>query len=151
MRNKLSKFLATFFYIGDLPFAPGSIASIAGTLIYIIVYQNLVLYLFCLTAITAIGFLVSGRAEKIVGQKDPTCIVIDEVAGMLIAFFMLPISFSVLITTFFLFRAFDMFKIYPAYKLEKYPGSVGVMMDDLIAGVYANLVMHSAIYLINKF
>ena len=55
---------------------------------------------------------------------------------------MLPLNFSVLITAFFLFRAFDMFKIYPAYKLEKIHGSVGIMMDDLVAGVYTCLVMH---------
>jgi phosphatidylglycerophosphatase A len=91
------------------------------------------------------GFGTSGRMEKIVGKKDPSCVVIDEVAGSLVAFFLLPKTIPVLVTAFFLFRAFDMFKIYPMDKMEALPGAVGVMMDDVIAGLYTNIIMQIAV------
>ena len=97
--------------------------------------------------ITVTGFIVSDRMERIVKQKDPSCIVIDEVSGVMIAFFLLPFSWPVIFTAFFLFRAFDMFKIYPVNKFEPMPGGVGVMMDDIVAGIYTNIVMHIAIRL----
>ena len=78
-------------------------------------------------------------------KKDPSCVVIDEVSGVMIALFMLPIIPSVLFTAFFLFRAFDMFKIYPANKIEKLPSSYGIMFDDIIAGIYTNMTMHIAL------
>ena len=150
MPNPLAKLLATFFYVGDFPFAAGSLASLVGGLIAIVLYSNIPAYLVCFLVVTVFGFLSSGITERAVGQKDPSCIVIDEVSGALIAFFMLPLTWPVLITTYFLFRAFDMFKIFPANKFEQCPGSVGVMMDDIIAGIYTNIVMQLAIRLIVK-
>ena len=145
MSDKLVKLLSTFFYIGYLPLAPGSMATIAGALIAYCLRDQIPAYVLVFAAITACGFLVSDRMEKIVGQKDPTCIVIDEVSGVMIAFFLLPFSWPVIFTAFFLFRAFDMFKIYPVNKFEPMPGGVGVMMDDIVAGVYTNIVMQIAI------
>jgi len=81
------------------------------------------------------------------GQKDPSCVVIDEVSGIMIAFFMLPMVWPVSIITFFLFRAFDMFKIYPVNKFEEMKGGTGIMMDDIIAGLYTNITMQIAIRL----
>ena len=83
--------------------------------------------------------------EALLGQTDPGCIVIDEVAGIMLALFLLPMTPVVIIVTFFLFRAFDMFKIYPVNKFEQLEGSTGVMMDDIIAGIYTNIVMQFAI------
>ncbi len=147
MSNNLIKLLATFFYVGRMPLAPGSLASFVGALVYVCLYGNLWLYLMCVAALAAIGFFVGGKMEKILAEKDPGCIVIDEVVGVLIAFFMLPLTWPVLITAFFLFRAFDMFKIYPVDKFEDLEGGTGIMMDDVIAGLYTNLVMHSALWL----
>ena len=147
MVDKFARLLATFFYVGEFPVAPGSLASIVGVLIYIAVYDQPALFVLLTVLITAVGFLVSGRAETIFKRKDPGCIVIDEVAGVMIAFFALPLDWSVIITAFFLFRAFDMFKIYPVNKFESLKGSVGVMMDDLFAGLYTNLTMHLALRL----
>jgi phosphatidylglycerophosphatase A len=144
--NKIAKLLATFFYIGDIPVAPGSAASVAGTLMYVALYPpQWGAYLLLIAVITMVGLLVSGRTEKFLGQEDPSCIVIDEVAGVLIAFFMLPLTWPVILTTFFLFRAFDMFKIYPVNKFEEYGGSLGIMMDDLFAGFYTNIIMQIAV------
>jgi len=83
--------------------------------------------------------------EKILKKKDPGCVVIDEVAGIMIALFLLPLTPAVVITTFFLFRAFDMFKTFPVNKIEHFEGSIGVMTDDLVAGIYTNIVMQCAI------
>ena len=63
----------------------------------------------------------------------------------MIALFLLPLDWPVLITAFFLFRALDMFKLYPVNQMEKFEGGLGIMMDDIVAGVYTNIVMHIAI------
>ena len=121
----------------------------AGGLIAVYLSHSLGLYLAVWLVITVLGFMASDRMEAIEGKKDPGCIVVDEVSGVMIAFFLLPHTVSVLVTAYFLFRAFDMFKIYPANKLESLKGGVGVMMDDVIAGVYTNLVMQIALKFIS--
>ena len=141
MSNSLAKIFATFFYIGFMPFAPGTTASMAGMLVYFLLYRHMALYILAFVVLTLVGFLTAGRVEKNLNRKDPPCVVIDEVAGVMIALFMLPMTPSVIITAFFLFRAFDMFKIYPANKLQALTGSLGIMMDDVVAGVYTNAMM----------
>ena len=143
--DRISRIFATFFYLGFLPVAPGSIATILGIFISFALMGNTGVYVAATVVITVLGFALSGRAEKVIGKKDPGCIVIDEVAGVMIAFFMLPTTLPVFWTGFFLFRAFDMFKIYPGNKFEGLPGSAGIMMDDIVAGLYTNVVMHLAL------
>lgn len=145
MFNKISELLSTFFYVGFLPGAPGSIATILGGLLAYALASNIGLYIAVTVLVTVAGFLVSGRAEKVMGKKDPGSIVIDEVAGVMIAFFLLPTTLPIFWIVFFLFRAFDMFKIYPGNKFEGLDGSAGIMLDDIIAGVYTNIVMHLAL------
>jgi phosphatidylglycerophosphatase A len=148
MRLDYKTMLATFFYVGYLPKAPGSAASLVGVLLSYALMGNPALYIAVAVIITIVGFAVSGQVETAMGKKDPTCIVIDEVAGIMIAFYGLPQTWAVMWTGFFLFRAFDMFKIYPGNKLEGLKGSAGVMCDDLMAGIYTNLVMHLALRLV---
>jgi len=148
MSEKFVRIMATFFYIGNFPVAPGSMASLAGALIAISLHQNVFLYILVTIAATLIGFVVSGPMEELANEKDPSCVVIDEVAGIMIAFFLLPISVPIVIVTFFLFRAFDMFKIYPVNKFEEIEGGAGIMMDDVFAGFYTNVIMHIAIRLV---
>ena len=145
MSDKIIKMLSTWFYVGNLPVAPGTAASAVGVVIAMICSSSMALYIFITLIVTILGFMVSGKMEAILDQKDPGCIVIDEVAGVMIAFFLLPLTPVVIITAFFLFRAFDMFKIYPVNKFEQLEGSTGVMMDDVIAGLYTNIVMQFAI------
>ena len=139
--------LATFFYIGFLPKAPGSAATLAGVAISYLLMGHTALYILVTVLVTVVGFAVSGQVEEAMGKKDPGCIVIDEVAGVMIAFYALPPTLPVMWTAFFLFRAFDMFKIYPGNKLEGLKGSAGIMLDDLMAGVYTLIVMHLALRL----
>ncbi|MCK5179326.1 MAG: phosphatidylglycerophosphatase A [Candidatus Omnitrophica bacterium] len=145
MSDKLVKMLSTWFYVGDIPGAPGTAASAVAVLMAVIFAPNIFLYILVTIIVTVLGFKVSGRMEAILGKKDPGCIVIDEVAGIMVAFFLLPLTLPVVITAFFLFRAFDMFKIYPVNKFEEMKGATGVMMDDLIAGLYTNIVMQLAV------
>ena len=145
MSDKLVKMFSTWFYVGDLPGAPGTAASAVAVLMVVIFAPNTFLYILVTIAVTVLGFAVSGRMETILDRKDPGCIVIDEVAGVMIAFFLLPLTWPVIITAFFLFRAFDMFKIYPVNKFEEIEGGTGVMMDDLVAGLYTNIVMQLAV------
>jgi phosphatidylglycerophosphatase A len=147
--NKLVRIIATFFYIGDIPVAPGTVASAAGALISIAFIHDPVAYLGVLIVILFLGFFASGKMEKIAQEHDPSCVVIDEVAGAMITFFLLPLTAPVFVTAFFLFRAFDMFKIFPANRLENLKGGMGIMADDIMAGIYANLLMQIVIRVIH--
>ena len=88
-----------------------------------------------------IGTWASQDAERSLGGKDPGAIVIDEVAGMALSVLTLPLTPAVLIAGFVLFRVFDVVKPYPANALQRLPGGVGVMIDDVVAGLYALLLL----------
>ena len=79
--------------------------------------------------------------EKLLNKKDPGCIVIDEVAGMLIALSFMPYDFKIIILGFFFFRILDTFKPYPAGRIQNWHGSAGVIGDDLVAGIYTNILL----------
>lgn len=141
MIDRIARMIATFFYIGEIPVAPGTVASFAGALISISVSHNIALSVGVFFFLLIIGFFAADRLEKVLGKHDPSCIVIDEVVGVMLALFLLPITPKVFIIAFFLFRAFDMFKIYPANRLEDIKGGVGIISDDLLAGLYTNILM----------
>lgn len=151
MKDRIAQIITTFFGLGYFPFAAGSIASAVGGFASYFLVREPLLYIAIFLVVTAAGFVFSSRMEKIAGEKDPSCIVIDEVSGAMIAFFLLPMSWPVFWTTFFVFRAFDMCKIYPADIYEQKPGAIGVMSDDIIAGIYTNLIMQAALISIQMF
>jgi phosphatidylglycerophosphatase A len=146
--DRTARFCATFFHIGDIPVAPGSIASAAALAIAFFVHPWPALFIAVGVLFTWVGFMTAGQVEKMSGKKDPGCIVIDEAAGIMISFLFLPMTWPVMLTGFFLFRAFDMFKIYPANKFEAMGGAKGIMMDDVMAGVYTNIVLQIAVRVI---
>ena len=147
MKPRVAKCIASFFYIGYFPFAPGTLATAAGALLAFSFRFNIAVYLVVMLAVVAVGFLAAHEAEKSIGKKDPGCIVIDEVAGIMISFFMIPMYWPVIVTGFFLFRAFDMFKVPPADNFESMGGGAGIMLDDIMAGVYTNLTLQIALKL----
>lgn len=138
--DKYLKFLASFAYIGYLP-ASGTIASIFPAAVYYFFRGNSsVFYLLSLLFIVlAFGFC--GRAQKAFGKKDPRSIVLDEIAGMFVAFLFLPFKADFLIIGFIAFRFFDIVKPWPLKGIEKLDGSLGVVLDDLVAGLYANIIL----------
>ncbi len=135
------RLLTTFFYVGYFPIASGSLASVCGLLLAVIFSSSLWMYSGVILIFTALGLGLSGKMEEALSEKDPPCVVIDEVVGMMIALFGITLSPARLITAFFLFRAFDMFKIYPVQRFEKMDGAYGIMFDDIVAGFYTNLIM----------
>ncbi|MFH1622116.1 MAG: phosphatidylglycerophosphatase A [Candidatus Omnitrophota bacterium] len=136
MKVDIVKLLSTFFGIGYLPYCPGTWASLVGLGIYFLLRNYFIIYIF-LAAITLItGFLISGRAEDRFKKIDSSFIVIDEIAAMLVLLIFVPRSLFLLIIAFVIFRLADIVKPYPIKKIEKFPGSWGIMGDDLLAGVY---------------
>jgi len=139
--ERLIKLFSTFFYVGMIPFAPGTMGSFAGLLVFLSVYDSPLVCAALFALIAGLGFLSVGRAEKIFGKKDPREVVIDEVAGIFIVFFMVPVHAPNLLAGFFLYRFLDIFKPFPARRLEGLSGSFGIMSDDLLCGLYANFIL----------
>jgi phosphatidylglycerophosphatase A len=132
---------ATVFGVGYTPLMPGTTVSVVGVLLFIICNRMPVFYALLTLLISVLAFMVSGIAENIFGEKDCKRIVIDDLAGMMIALVFIPFDVKFIIIGFFLFRMFDMIKVPPANRIENYHGSLGVVGDDLIAGIYANLFL----------
>lgn len=97
-----------------------------------------------LAAVVVVGIWASHRVEAVLGRKDPGVIVIDEVAGMMVAVLLLPRTLGVLLCAFLLFRIFDIWKPFPACEAQALRGGFGVVVDDLIAGVYALVLLMGA-------
>jgi len=140
MRRRI-KIITSFFYFGHSPFMPGTIGSIGGLIVYFLVRNNEILYGFTMLFLFFLGVLFAGEAERVYNRKDAKMIVIDEVTGMLLALFFVPFSVYSVILGFFLFRIFDILKPFPAKRVEKLAGSMGIMFDDIIAALYTNLML----------
>ena len=147
IKELLIKALCTFFGVGFLPFMPGTFGSLAGLLIYFLIKNNFAHYILATVLLTALGFMVSGAAEGIFKKKDPSCVVIDEVAGMLLSLLFIPYDIKWVIAAFFIFRILDTLKPYPAGQLQEVKGSAGIMLDDIIAAVYTNILLQIVVRL----
>jgi len=133
--------IATGAGSGYAPMASGTFGSMVGLLLWLaLAGQGLWLYLLAVAIVTGIGIWAAGRAQEIFKRHDDGRITIDEVAGMLVSLIWLPARIEVVVAAFLLFRIFDIWKPPPAHAAERLPGGVGVMADDLVAGLYANLV-----------
>ncbi len=148
IKMRLIKLTSSVFYLGYLPFFPGTWGSLAGVLIYLLANQNKVLYSIITAAVIGLGFLVCTKAEEIYRKKDPPYVVIDELAGMLIALFLIPPKLFLIIIAFFLFRFFDIVKLGPIRKIEQLKGSKGIMLDDIFAGLVTNAIMQVIVRII---
>ncbi|MFH0878057.1 MAG: phosphatidylglycerophosphatase A [Candidatus Omnitrophota bacterium] len=137
----LTRLLATFFYVGYVPVAPGTAATVAALLLYIIVCQNFALLVVTSLLVGLAGFLTAGRFERMVGQKDPQEVVIDEVFGFFVAFILVPVASIdgvMLLVGFLVFRLLDIFKPFPVRRVERLAGSWGIMLDDVVCGFYTS-------------
>jgi phosphatidylglycerophosphatase A len=137
--NKLVIALATGCGVGMIPKAPGTWGSLAAFIPWLFIKDlPLPVYLSVLLAVFIIGFFVSGSAEKILDQPDAGPIVIDEILGMFITLALVPGGPGIWILGFVLFRIFDIFKPFPVSWFDRnIHGGIGIMMDDVIAGLYA--------------
>ncbi len=127
---------------GYFPFAPGTVGSALGALLYLATLSWPLIWQAALIAAVSLGGTwAGGVAARHFGREDPSQVVIDEVAGQLVTFFATGISHQGVVVGFLIFRVFDIVKPWPARQFEKFPGGAGIMADDLMAGVYANLLL----------
>lgn len=135
-------FIAQGAYSGRSPFAPGTAGTVVGVLFYLLVRGlGPAWYLAAAAAVTVVGIWTAGRAEVLLGRKDAPSIVIDEIAGYLVAMFLAPSGWGFIVAGFFLFRFFDIVKPWPLRRLEDLHGGFGVMLDDIGAGIYTNVFL----------
>jgi len=150
MKEKLIKCIATGIYSGYFPIWPGTAGSIPAWLIAFLFIRG---HTPILAAVTVVAFCVSvwsaGKAEQTLG-RDAKKIVIDEWAGMFLALLLVPYSFRNYLIAFFIFRAFDVIKLPPAAQAEKLHGGWGVTMDDVVAGIQANVVTQLVIVVLSR-
>ena len=146
--RRLAVFVCSFGYIGFFPIAPGTIGSAAGVAVYLAFHRlGAHIELLLIGALFAAGIALTKMCEEDLHCVDPGPIVIDEVMGMLITLFMIPVGAGGLLLGFLLFRALDVVKPFPARQLESLHGGMGVMADDAMAAIYANVLLRGAYYL----
>lgn len=146
--TRLAVFVATAGYSGYFPFAPGTVGSAVGLVVYLLVWwsRSPILEAALIVVLFAAGTWAGTIAERYFGGIDPGPIVLDEVVGMLITLAFIPVDVSGAIAGFFLFRLFDVLKPFPARRLENLHGGLGVMADDAMAAVYANISLRALIW-----
>lgn len=148
--TRLAVFIATAGYCGYFPIAPGTVGSAAGLVVYLIVWwtQSPVVEALLIAAVFAAGIWAASIAERYFGGIDPGPVVIDEVLGMLVTLAFMRVNLPIAIAGFVLFRIFDVIKPYPAGRFEALHGGLGVMADDGMAAIYANLTLRAVIFLL---
>ncbi|UCD78704.1 MAG: phosphatidylglycerophosphatase A [Desulfobacterales bacterium] len=147
-REEVVVFLATGFYIGNIPYAPGTLGSLVGLPICFIL-AGLKLPQATAGALLLIFFAIwiANSAERVLDRTDPGCIVIDEVAGMVVTLIGLPFNLTTAVFGFFCFRILDILKPFPIRLMDKkLSGGLGVVADDVAAGILANLLIRVIIF-----
>jgi phosphatidylglycerophosphatase A len=142
--RKISLFLGSGLGVGYLPYCPGTFGTFIAVPLSIVVNRVAIthpwLAVMGLAALTAIAIPLADHAARLLDMKDPQVVVIDEIAGFTLANF-LTASWAGLIIAFGLFRFFDIAKIFPARRLETLPGGTGIVMDDMVAGLYTFAIL----------
>ena len=129
------RFVATFFYLGKLPFAPGSWGSLGALLLWLLLPVTFSVHLSVIIILFVLGVYSSSRMAQYLDDHDPSEVVIDEVVGMGISLFMLPHSPGLYFLAFILFRVFDILKPSFIYRIQNLSGGWGIMLDDVLAGL----------------
>ena len=141
MKRFLVTLFGSFFYTGFFPFAPATFASMVWLLVWLFVPGgHWMTHWAVIAGLIPVAIVLSGIMERRYGE-DASCIVIDEVVGMQITLLLSPVSIKAGLVGFVLFRIFDIAKPFPAGRSQKLPGGLGVVVDDVFAGLYALAVM----------
>jgi phosphatidylglycerophosphatase A len=146
VKQLLIRSVAAGFGVGYLPLAPGTWASLAGVLFLIVIYEfsgvyQLPVHVTLTVVLFPVAWFTSGSVSREDQDKDPRFVVIDEVFGQFLCFLWVPVLSFFWIFGFALFRFFDIVKPFPAKQCERLPGGLGIVMDDLVAGLYAGLIL----------
>jgi phosphatidylglycerophosphatase A len=141
--EKLIKVIASGVGSGYAPFAPGTAGTVLGIPLYLILSRlPWTFYLISILILTFLACYISGEAEKIFNEKDSPRIVIDEIVGFLWAMFLVLPTVLHIFLGFVFFRLFDIVKIFPArYVQSGLPGGYGIVIDDVVAGIYSNITL----------
>ena len=143
--RKLILLIATGVGLGYFPFFPGTVGTLLAVPLSFgvnrLAAHSLPLGLLTLVSFICAAVWVSSRGETFLARKDPGNIVIDEVAGFLVANFLAPPGLMALALAFVLFRIFDIVKVFPASRLQTLAGGLGIVSDDVIAGVYTFVIL----------
>jgi phosphatidylglycerophosphatase A len=139
--------LATALGAGYLPIAPGTFGSAVGLLLWIALPDVVWMQLLAIVLVAVVGSWSGTVAEQYFKRRDPGEVVVDEVAGMMVTLALNPVAGPLwMLVAFVLFRAADIVKPFPVNRLERLPGGIGIMADDLAAGIYANLALRACIW-----
>ena len=131
-----------FFSLGKLPFAPGSWGSLGALLLWLLLPISFSIHLSVIVFLFVLGVYTSNKMAKYLNDHDPSEVVIDEAVGMGISLFMLPHSFGLYLLAFVLFRIFDVLKPSFIYRVQDLPGGWGIMLDDVLAGLFTLAIVH---------
>jgi phosphatidylglycerophosphatase A len=142
----LNRSIATGFGVGYLPLAPGTWGSLLAVVLAILLHQlvnpyHVVVHLICTVLLFPLAWVTSGRVAQEDSVQDPDIVVIDEIFGQFFCLLWIPVVSFYWILGFALFRLFDIWKPFPAKQSERLPGGLGIVMDDLVAGFYAGLIL----------
>jgi phosphatidylglycerophosphatase A len=149
--DRLLHFVGTLAYLGYVPIASGTVAvAVVGLPSYFLLVSILKLgwesFLACCVALSMLAVWVAGRTDRVLGEQDSKKNVIDEIPGFWIAMIGLPLTWQVVAAAFFVERSIDIVKVWPANWVEKkLPGGWGVVLDDVVAGVYTLGILHVAV------
>ncbi len=150
LAQKIKILLSTLFFIGTFPLFPGTVGTLAAIPLYLLLSMlahNLI-YIFILLTLITVGIWSSNFAEEYYNYRDPKPVVIDEVAGYLLAMLYIHPSLFNIFLGFIIFRILDIIKPPPARFLEQLKGGVGIISDDLVAGFYTNLLMQISLLIL---
>jgi phosphatidylglycerophosphatase A len=138
--------IATVGGVGYIPFAPGTFGSAAGLIVWWLLPASATVQAAAIAGLFVAGAWSGQIAEAHFRKTDPGHVIVDEVVGMLITLFMNPVGWKGAFTAFLLFRVADIVKPYPSNRFERLHGGIGVMADDAMAAVYANIALRGALW-----
>ncbi|MCX7991738.1 MAG: phosphatidylglycerophosphatase A [Proteobacteria bacterium] len=143
MKEKFYKIISTGFYTGYVPYAPGTFGSVVGVIFYLLTewtfysYQIFLFGFFFFISYKSVSFAI-----RFFGNDDPSSVVCDEILGMWLSLIFFELNFYQIILAFIIFRFFDILKPFPIRRIEKrFKGPLGVILDDLVAGVYTKILL----------
>ena len=149
--NFFEKLIGSGFYTGFFPVASGTIGSLAALIIYLIPgFEQLFIIIPFTLIFIVYGIFLGNKFETNYG-KDPAECTVDEVVGTWISVIALPKTLWIIVTAFFVWRILDIIKPPPARNLERIKGGLGIIIDDVISGIYALIIMHLIVYLFGTF
>ena len=147
--NFIEKMIGSGFFTGYIPYAPGTFGSMVALAIYLIPgFENPTILLTLISLFTIIGIYLGTKFEQVYG-KDPAQCTIDEMVGMWVTLLFIPKYIWYILFAFIIWRILDIVKPFPSNIAEKIKGGWGIMLDDIISGIYSLILIHIIIYFSN--